>query len=60
MYSSSDFEYLFICYKLEVVFRGESIQDFCLRNKIPYSLFHKWYKDTRHQLVPVQVDGLQA
>ena len=37
--------------------QGESIQDFCLRNEVPYNLFHKWYKDTRHQIVPVQVEG---
>ena len=35
---------------------GESIQSFCLRNKVPYNLF-KWYKDTRHQIVPVHVEG---
>lgn len=37
--------------------QGESIQDFCLKNKVPYNLFHKWYKDTRHRIVPVQVEG---
>ena len=57
MYSSSDFERLFIRYKAEAMPQGESIQDFCLRNKVPYNLFHKWYKDTRHQIVPVQVEG---
>ena len=57
MYSSSDFERLFIRYKAEAMPQGESIQDFCLRNKVPYNLFHKWYKDTRHQIVPVQVQG---
>ena len=36
---------------------GESIQAFCLKNKVPYNLFHKWYKDTRHQIVPVHVEG---
>lgn len=35
---------------------GESIQDFCFKNKVPYNLFHKWYKDTRHQIIPVQVE----
>jgi hypothetical protein len=57
MYSSSDFEHLFIRYKAEAMPQGESIQDFCLRNKVPYNLFHKWYKDTRHHIVPVQVEG---
>ena len=35
----------------------ESIQSFCLRNSVPYNLFEKWYKDTRHKLVPVKVEG---
>ena len=39
---------------------GESIQAFCLKNKVPYNLFHKWYKDTRHQIVPVHVEGHPA
>ena len=57
MYSSSDFERLFIRCKAEAVPEGESIQVFCLKNKVPYNLFHKWYKDTRHQIVPVHVEG---
>ncbi|MBM6736051.1 hypothetical protein H7U35_12600 [Mediterranea massiliensis] len=57
MYSSSDFEHLFIRYKAEAMPQGESIQDFCLKNKVPYNLFHKWYKDPRHHIVPVQVEG---
>lgn len=56
MYGSSDFERLFIRYKSEAMPQGESIQEFCLRNKVPYNLFHKWYKDTRHHIVPVQVE----
>ena len=57
MYSSSDFERLFIRYKAEAMPHGDSIQAFCIKNKVPYNLFEKWYKDTRHQIVPVQVDG---
>ncbi len=57
MYSSSDFERLFIRYKAEAMPQGESIQDFCIRNKVPYNLFHKWYKDTRHHIIPVHVEG---
>ena len=37
MYSSSDFEHLFIRYKAEVMPQSESIQDFCLKNKVPVS-----------------------
>ena len=60
MYSSNDFEHLFIRYKAEAMPEGESIQDFCLKNKVPYNLFHKLYKDTRHRIVPIQVEGQQA
>ena len=35
MYSSSDFEHLFIRHKTEAVLQGDST-----------NLFHKWYKDT--------------
>ncbi len=55
MYTSTDFERLFIRYKAEAVPAGESIQSFCDRNKVPFNLFNKWYKDTRHKVVPIQV-----
>lgn len=35
MYSSSDFERLFIRYKAEAMLQGESILEFCLKNKVP-------------------------
>ena len=57
MYSNSDFERFFIRYKAESVPAGESLQKFWFRNKLPYNLFEKWYKDTRHKLVPVHVEG---
>ena len=57
MYSSEDFERLFIRYKGEAYPKGESIQTFCHRNNVPYNLFEKWYKDTRHRVVEVNVSG---
>ena len=60
MYSNSDFERFFIRYKAEAVPAGESMQKFCFRNKLSYNLFEKWYKDTRHKLVPVHVEGAPA
>ena len=57
MYSSEDFERLFIRYKGDAYPRGESIQTFCHRNNVPYNLFEKWYKDTRHRVVEVSVVG---
>lgn len=60
MYSNSDFERFFIRYKAEAAPSGESMQKFCFRNKLPYNLFEKWYKDTRHKLVSVHVEGAPA
>ena len=36
---------------------GESLQSFCVKNKVPYNIFQKWFKDTRKKVVEVQVDG---
>lgn len=57
MYSYNDFERLFIRYQAEAVPAGETLMNFCLRNKVPYNLFEKWYRDTRHKVVPVKVNG---
>ena len=37
---------------------GESLQSFCVKNKVPYNIFQKWYKDTRKIEVVVQGDGV--
>lgn len=60
VYSNEDFERFYIRYKAEALPRGESIQAFCSRNKVPFNLFNKWYKDTRHRVVDVQVDGIPS
>lgn len=57
MYSSSDYEQLFIRYKAEAVPHGISIQKFCQQQNVPYNLFEKWYRDTRHRIVPIKIDG---
>ena len=57
MYSNKDFERLFIRYKGEAYPKGENIQTFCHRNNVPYNLFEKWYKDTRHKILEVNVSG---
>lgn len=57
MYSYNDFERLFLCYKLEGISAGVSIEKFCMSNKVSYNLFSKWYKDTRKKIIPVQVLG---
>ena len=57
MYSSEDLERFYFQYQTEGLPHGESIQHFCVKNKVPYNIFSKWYKDTREQIVEVQVAG---
>lgn len=57
MYSGEDLERFYFQYKTEALPHGVSIQDFCVRNKVPYNIFSKWYKDIRKQIVEVTVDG---
>ena len=45
-------------YQTEAMPKGVSIEQFCSRNKVPYNIFYKWYKDTRNKIVEVKVDGL--
>ena len=54
MYSSERF---YFQYQTEALPRGESLQSFCVKNKVPYNIFQKWFKDTRKKVVEVQVDG---
>ena len=39
---------------------GESLQSFCVRNKVPYNIFQKWFKDTRKKVIAVRVDGVSV
>lgn len=57
MYSSEDLERLYFQYQTEAMPKGISIEQFCSRNKVPYNIFYKWYKDTRNKIVEVKVDG---
>lgn len=58
MYSSEDLERFYFQYQTESLPTGESVQSFCKRNKVPYNIFQKWYKDTRNKIVEVKVDGM--
>ena len=58
MYSSEDLERFYFQYKTEALPLVMSIETFCLKNKVPYNIFPKWYKDTRKKVVEVQVDGI--
>ena len=60
MYSSEDLERFYFQYQTETFSHGESLQSFCVRNKVSYNIFQKWYKDTRKKIVPVQVDGISG
>ena len=57
MYSSEDLERFYFQYQSEALPHGEFLQSFCLKNKVPYNIFQKWFKDTRKKVVEVQVDG---
>ena len=57
MYSSEDLERFYFQYQTEALPHGESLQSFCVKNKVPYNIFLKWFKDTRKKVVEVQVDG---
>ena len=57
MYSSEDLERFYFQYQTEALPHGESLQSFCVKNKVPYNIFQKWFKDTRKKVVEVQIDG---
>lgn len=60
MYSSEDLERFYFQYQTEALPHGESLQSFCVKNKVPYNIFQKWYKDTRSKIVDVQVGCIPA
>ena len=60
MYSSEDLESFYFQYQTEALPHGESLQSFCVKNKVPYNIFQKWYRDIRKKVVEVQVDGAPA
>lgn len=60
MYSNEDFENFYIRYKAEGLPRNITVKAWCIKNKVPWNLFDKWYRDTRHRIVPVDVEGHPA
>ena len=50
MYSSEDLERFYFQYQTEALPHGESLQSFCMKHKVPYNIFQKWYKDTRKKI----------
>lgn len=57
MYNSEDLERFYFQYQTEDLPHGESLQSFCIKNKVPYNIFQKWSKDTHKEVVEVQIDG---
>lgn len=51
IYSSEDLKKFYLQYQTESLAHGESLQLFCLRNKVSYNILQKWYKDTRKKLL---------
>ena len=49
MYSSEDLERFYFKYQTEALPHGQSLQSFCLSNKVPYNIFSKWYRDTHRK-----------
>lgn len=58
MYSSEDLERFYFQYQTESFPHGESLQSFCVKHKVPYSIFQKWFKDARKKVVEVRIDGV--
>ena len=56
-YRNEDFENFYVRYKAEGLPQKLSIQEYCLRNKVSWNLFNKWYRDTRHRIKEVTVTG---
>ena len=50
MYSSEDLERLYFQYQTEAMLKGISIEQFCSRNKVPYNIFYKWYKESANRM----------
>lgn len=56
-YSNEDFENFYVRYKAEGLPRRLTIQEFCIRNNVPWNLFHRWYCNTRQRIQEVTVTG---
>ena len=57
MCSSEDCEKLWFLYKLEGEPNGMSIEQFCIKQGVPYQVFNKWFRDRKKRIVPVEIVG---
>jgi hypothetical protein len=60
MISNSDFEKLWFLYKSEGEPNQISINEFCIKQGVEYTKFNAWYRRTRKQIVPVQIEGMPS
>ena len=44
-------------YKLEGEPKGVSIEQFCIKQGVPYQVFNKWFRDRKKRIVPVEIVG---
>ena len=58
MINNSDLEKAWFLYKTEYEPQNISINDFCMRKRIPHREFNKWFRNTHKQVVPVEVEGI--
>ena len=54
----TDLERFYFQYQTEELPHGESLQSFCVKHKVPYNIFQKWFKDTHKKVVEVLVDDV--
>ena len=57
MCSSEDCEKLWFLYKLEGEPNGLSIEQFCIKQGLPYQVFNKWFRNRKKRIVPVEIVG---
>ena len=62
MYSSEDLERFYFQYQTDALPHGESLQSFCVKNKVPYNIFQKFEKKfvAGYQFMKVERNGLET
>ena len=51
MHSSENLERFYFQYQSEALPHGEFLQSFCVKNKVPYNIFQKWFKKIKWELL---------
>ena len=58
VYSSKDFESLFLLYQAEGFPKNISIEEFCTKHGVDIPTFDKWYRKTHKKVYPITVTGM--